>query len=222
MIPKIIHYCWFGNKKIPSKTLKLIKKWKKIMPDYKFICWNENNFDVSTSCVYVKKAYSEKKWAFVSDYVRLYAMYFYGGIYLDTDVEVLQNFDKYLDEKMFISFESNESLCTAIMGCEQGNVFIKKFLDTYNYRKFDFSRVIPNSILIKNFIEEQYCVSLKFNEKRKLNDLTIYERYVFGAKDNRTHKLEKNKDTIAIHHFDASWYGPIHKILHNIKKYLIK
>lgn len=92
MIPKIIHYCWFGKGKKNRLIKRCIRSWKKRMPDYEIICWNEDNFDY-TSVPFVKEAYEQKKWAFVADYVRLYALFHYGGIYLDTDSEVYKSFD---------------------------------------------------------------------------------------------------------------------------------
>ena len=99
MIPKIIHYCWFGGKELPNLAEKCIASWKKQLPDYKIICWSEENFDIDNSVPYLKEAYSKKKFAFVSDYVRLYALYNYGGIYLDTDVEVIRDFSPLLNDK---------------------------------------------------------------------------------------------------------------------------
>lgn len=111
MIPKIIHYCWFGRGKMPKLALKCLKSWNKYCSDYKVICWNEDNFDINSN-QYVKEAYESRKYAFVSDYVRLYALYNYGGVYMDTDVEVIKNIDKFLAEKAFTGFESETYVTT--------------------------------------------------------------------------------------------------------------
>lgn len=109
MIPKIIHYIWFGGNPLPELAVKCIESWKKYCPDYEIMIWDERNFDVSV-CAYTKEAYDAKKWAFVSDYVRLKALYEYGGIYMDTDVELVKSLDGFLHEKAFSGFETKESM----------------------------------------------------------------------------------------------------------------
>ena len=135
MIPKIIHYCWFGKKEKPAKIKKLIKKRKKKLPDYKFMEWNEENFDINSS-KFTKIAYEMHKYAFVSDYVRLYALINFGGIYLDTDVIVVKNFDSFLNDRAFLSFESNKTLCTAVIGSQKDNPFLIKCFDHYSAKDF--------------------------------------------------------------------------------------
>ena len=217
LIPKIIHYCWFGRNEKPKKVKKIIDRWKLILKEYNFVEWNEENFCIEECCDFVKKAYKEKKWAFVSDYVRMQVLYKYGGIYLDTDVIILKNFDDYLTENMFVSFESENSLCTAIIGAKPHNILIYNFLELYFSFDFDKNNLKPNSELLYNFLSNFYNQTINFNEETKFNDITIYPRRIFGAKDNKTYKKEVTSDTIAIHNFDASWYNPIHKILHKLK-----
>lgn len=122
MIPKIIHGVWFGGKPMPEKEKMCIKSWKKMMPDYDIMIWNESNFDIN-KVRYVKEAYILKKYAFVSDYVRLWALYNFGGIYLDTDVEVIRPLDDLLSKKVFCEFETT-MVAVTICGAEK-----KKFLD---------------------------------------------------------------------------------------------
>ena len=105
MIPKIIHYCWFGGNPLPEQVKKMISTWKKYCPDYEIKEWNESNFNLDT-CIYAKEAYTTKKWAFITDYVRLKVIYDYGGIYMDTDVEVCKNLDELLKWDAFSGFES--------------------------------------------------------------------------------------------------------------------
>lgn len=217
LIPKIIHYCWFGNTPIPKKIKNQIDKWKTILNDYTFIEWNEKNVQINNCCDFVKKAYKEKKWAFVSDYVRMQALYEYGGIYLDTDVIVLKKFDTYLNENMFISFESENSLCTAIIGSKSHNTLIYNFLKLYLSFNFDKNNLKPNSELLYNYLSVFYNQKIKFNEINKFNDVTIFPRKIFGAKDNKTYKEEINNETIAVHNFDASWYNPMHRVIHKLK-----
>ena len=114
MIPKIIHYCWFGKNPLPEETKEFIESWKKYCPQYKIIEWNEDNFDIN-KLRYTKEAYEHKKWAFITDYVRLYALYYYGGIYMDTDVEVTKPLDCFLEEQGFSGFEMPDKVPTGLM-----------------------------------------------------------------------------------------------------------
>ncbi|MBR5027969.1 MAG: glycosyl transferase [Bacteroidales bacterium] len=137
MIPKIIHYCWFGRGEMPEEAKKCIASWHKYMPDYEYKLWNEDNFDVDT-VPYAREAYSAKKYAFVSDYVRLWALANTGGIYFDTDVEVLRPFDELLDHKAFAGFEGSKQspLGTCVMASEPNGEWIKEQLDNYKDRHF--------------------------------------------------------------------------------------
>lgn len=131
MIPKIIHYCWFGSGPKSELIEKCISSWNKYLPDYEIIEWNEDNFDISSN-LYVKQAYEAKKWAFVSDYVRLFALYTCGGVYLDTDVEILKPFDSaFLQNRAFTGFEAKDSPVTAVLGAEKGNPIIDALLSYY-------------------------------------------------------------------------------------------
>ena len=134
MIPKKIYYCWFGGKPLPKLAKKCIKSWKKFLPDYEIIECNENNFDLNC-CDYVREAYDNKKYAFVTDYVRLYMLYKEGGIYMDTDVEVLKNLDCFLNEKAFSGFENEKYVPTGLMASEKGNEIIGELLNYYDNKK---------------------------------------------------------------------------------------
>ena len=141
---KIIHYCWFGGKKKPASVKKCIKTWKKKLPDFKLMEWNEDNFDVN-STEFSKQAFVEKKWAFVSDVARIYAIYEYGGIYLDTDVEVLDKIDFVLDNDFWMGKESEDYVGTAVIGVkEKHNKHIKKILDIYKNTKFGVYGIASN------------------------------------------------------------------------------
>ena len=129
---KKIHYCWFGGKPLSRKVKQCIKTWKKFLPDYEIIEWNENNFDINI-CPFVKQAYENKKWAFVSDYARIYALYQQSGIYLDTDVKILKDVSHIVDKEMFFGYEDSGLVGTAIIGVkEKNNKYIKEILDYYN------------------------------------------------------------------------------------------
>lgn len=136
MIPKIIHYCWFGGNPLPPLVQKCIKSWKKYCPDYEIVRWDESNFDISGSPLYVKQAYDKKKWAFVSDYVRLWALVNYGGVYMDTDVEVIQPIDRFLRESAFSGFEATDRIPTGIMACEKDHPTFKEWLNEYGKKLF--------------------------------------------------------------------------------------
>lgn len=209
MINKTIHYCWFGKNEKPLSVLKCIDSWKKYLPDYRIVEWNEENFDISDSIPYVRQAYDNKKWAFVTDYVRLKVLADYGGIYLDTDVEVFKSFDPLLSERCFLGFESNDYLCTAVIGCEPRNGFICQFLESYNSRSFvkddgtidtDTTNVVSMTNLLLN---EGLIQNGKY---QKLNGITIFPQFFFASNDiiNIIHKYDSR--IYSYHHCQASWY----------------
>lgn len=145
MIPKMIHYCWYGNKEKPVKFQKYMKTWRKMGGGYEVIEWNETNCDLQCNN-YIKKAVEYKNWAFVSDYFRLRALYEFGGIYLDTDVEVYKSFDDLLNKKGFVGYMHDALIGTAVLGFEKENLFIKKLLDLYDNAewiegKYDLFRI---------------------------------------------------------------------------------
>lgn len=137
MIPRIIHYCWFGRGAMPEKVQKCIASWHKNMPDWEYKLWNEDNFDVG-QVEYVKEAYEAKKYAFVSDYVRLYVLEREGGVYFDTDVEVLRSFEDLLEYKAFGGFEGSKHLPlgTCVLATEAHGVWVSEQLDYYRDRHF--------------------------------------------------------------------------------------
>ena len=138
-IPKIIHYVWVGNKEKPEAIQRCMKTWKKHLSDYRFIEWNEDNFDMNAH-PFVKKAYEMKKYAFVSDYIRAYAIYKMGGIYLDTDVIVIENLDRFRNHKAFVGFENPSYPFTAVFGAVKMHPFIKDMLELYEGKEFNFDR----------------------------------------------------------------------------------
>ena len=206
MIEKTIHYCWFGGNPLPELAVKCLDSWKKYCPDYKIIEWNENNFDLNM-CTYVKEAYESKKWAFITDYVRLYVLYNYGGIYMDTDVEVIAPLDKFLDNKGFSGFENEEMVPTGIMAAEAGNPFIGDLLDDYQDRHF----ILPDGQMdmttnTKVITDLATARGLKLNNtKQVIEDFTFYPNDYFCPKDSRTLKIKLTENTATIHHFAGSW-----------------
>ncbi len=209
MIPKKIHYCWFGGNPLPTFAKKCINSWKKFLPDYEIIEWNENNFDLNY-CDYVKEAYQSKKYAFVTDVVRLYALVNYGGIYMDTDVEVINNFDVFLQLKSFSGFESANFIPTGIMACEKDHELFKEFLKEYDNIHFkkhdDTCDLTTNCIRITNTCKK-YGLILN-NKKQTIKDFTLFPNDYFCPKDYKTGKINITQNTYTIHHFNGSWHSP--------------
>lgn len=217
MIPKIIHYCWFGGNEKPKLFKKCYKSWKKYCPDYEIIEWNESNFDLNC-CDYVREAYEAKKWAFVSDYVRVWALHNYGGIYLDTDVEVTKKLDEFLSFTAFTGFESADYPFTAVFGCEKGCGLTQKILDSYFGRKFKLNDnkydLLTNTEFVSNIFIDEYKVNLN-NETQFFDDgLAIFSSDYFCPKNCIDFSLNITKNTHAIHWFDASWHTKEEKKAH--------
>lgn len=209
MIPKIIHYCWFGRNPKPEGVQKCIASWKKYLPDYEIKEWNEDNFDIHIN-KYCEQAYNNRKWAFVSDVARVMALYHEGGIYFDTDVEVVQSFNPLLHQKAFLGFEGTQWIATSTMGTEPGNPIIKQFIDNYNTRNFENEEghldLKSNvRVLTKMLIDEQ---GLILNGKeQQLKYFHIFPTDFFTPFDYINGKLRKTTNTYSIHWFDQSWIG---------------
>lgn len=206
MIPKIIHYCWFGGNPLPELAQKCIASWKKYCPDYEIKEWNESNFDLNC-CDYVREAYEAKKWAFVSDVARLYAMVTEGGIYMDTDVEVVKPLDSLLQYHAVSGFESNTMIPTGLMACEKGNPMFKEFLDEYQMAHF----ILPDGTLDKttNVVRiTNTCLKYGFipdNTMQTINTFTLLPKDYLCPKSFETGKTELTRNTLTIHQFNGSW-----------------
>lgn len=218
-IPKKIHYCWFGKNEKNDEVKRLVSQWKEKCPDYEIIEWNEDNFDVNSN-QYVKEAYENKKWAFVSDYVRLYALSKFGGIYLDTDVELVKNLDFLLNLNCVLGYEDKKMLSTCFMACRSNNDLISSFLKEYENihfikenGEFDFT---PNVSRLSKLVKESYKVELNgtyfSNEK-----LVIYPKDYFCPKNYETNKINLTENTVAIHHFSGSWLSEEMKKANELK-----
>lgn len=218
MIPKKIHYCWFGNKQKPQSVLKYIDTWGKKFPDYEIKEWNESNFNVN-QLNFTREAYFAKKYAFVSDVCRLYALYTEGGIYFDTDIIVLKRFpEDILSHKAFAGFEHEIYIGTGIIGSEKNNVIIKQFLSLYNdmhfFRKFRFN-LSPNVILFTKILVEHGLK--RDNSYQDLNEITIYPQNIFCCKDCRTKEYYNNSDSLSIHDFSGLWTDKKDTVFNKIK-----
>lgn len=213
MIPKLIHYCWFGRGKMPALALKCIRSWEKILPDYQIKQWNEDNFDLDLY-PYIREAYDNRKFAFVTDVVRLHILYHEGGIYMDTDVEVLKNLDIFLDLPAFSGFEDDIHIPTGIMASEKNGEWAKWQLDYYDGKHFILDNgafdmttnvtIISNSMAQKGFILQNGLQN--FN-----NIIMIYPKDYFCPKSYIDGKVYLTNNTYTIHHFAGSWLpGYIH------------
>lgn len=206
MIPKIIHYCWFGGNPLPEDAKKCIESWKKYCPDYEIIEWNEDNFDLNSNA-YVKEAYDSKKYAFVTDYVRLFALCNHGGIYMDTDVEVVRNLDEFLDNHAFSGFESSNSIPTGIMGSEPNFELFNDLKSYYDDRHFvnpdGTLDTTTNTVTITNMCQK-YGLVLN-NEYQVINGFALYPSDYFCPFENETGILRKTENTATIHWFAKSW-----------------
>lgn len=222
MIPKKIHYCWFGGKELPEDVKKYIETWKKYCPDYEIIEWNENNFDV-TQNQYCKEAYEAKKWAFVSDYARFWILYKYGGIYLDTDVEIIRPLDDIIAKGPFMGCErdGDKNKATAIavapglgLGVNPGLGLYKEMLDLYDTLHF---KNPDGSFNLKTVVQYTTETLVKHglqntNQIQKCAGIYIYPQEYFCPKDFETGVLTITENTYTIHHFDGSWLTNIQKL----------
>ena len=207
MIPRIIHYCWFGRGPMPELALKCIESWHRFMPDYEYKLWNEDNFNI-TSVPYVKEAYESRKYAFVTDYVRLYALYTEGGVYMDTDVEVLKPYDDLLSLPGFTGYEGSKYLppVTGTMASEAGNEWVKEQLDSYTDAHFimpDGSLdMTTNTTRISNIMKRGGFVSK--GEKQVYKDMHIFPVEYFCPRQTSGEELF-TENTYCDHHFMGSW-----------------
>ncbi len=211
-IPKIIHYCWFGDGKFTKQLKMCIKSWELYLPEYQFILWNEKNIELQN--LFVKQAYKEKKWAFVSDYIRLTVLYKYGGIYLDTDMLLIKNFDNLLNHHFFIAAETETFLNAAVIGTEANNGFILKCINEYDKIVFDSNDLKKITIpkVITNTFYKIYGCNHNFDKKMNVDDIFIYPKeYFYPMPYTRDIIYKKEatkyatKNTYAIHLWSKSW-----------------
>lgn len=216
-IPKIIHLCWFGKGSYPPLAEMCIKSWKTLLPEYEIMLWNEESFDVGC-CSYTKKAYEEGRWAFVSDYARLKVLYEYGGVYMDTDLEVIQNFSHLLEGRQFVSSYIEGGLITAgFIACVPHHPFVRALLDHYDEAsaKLDRGEEIPfvmNPLIYTSIAMEKY--DFRLTDLCMMGDeVTIYpleyfmpyKKYAFGSDYGRWH-YRITAQTCTIHHDMSSWH----------------
>jgi hypothetical protein len=220
MIPKKIHYCWFGGNPLPEKDKKCIESWKRLCPDYEIIRWDESNYDVSKN-QYMKEAYEARKWGFVPDYARLDIIYNEGGIYLDTDVELVKNVDVLLENNAFMGFEDGEhvspGLCIAAVPYHPA---IGKLMKIYDERKFmmpDGSLDLTPSPIMNTDMLVQMGLQQN-NKKQSVAGIMFFPKDYFCPKDYKTGKLIVTENTYGIHWFNASWQSPHRKRMLKVRR----
>lgn len=208
MIPKIIHYCWFGGSELPHSVRMCIETWKKVCPEYKIVRWDESNFDVKCH-PFVKAAYDAKAWAFVTDYARLKVVYENGGIYLDTDVELIKKLDDLLQNKCYFGLQQHGLLCATGLGfgSEKGTNVLRVLMDSYDEITFNSDDklsmscpILNTKILMKLGYKQEDTTKVFRNE-----EFTIYPPCYFDPYSTQTNSDIFCDDTYSIHHYSASW-----------------
>ena len=232
-IPKKIHYCWFGRGPLPELAQKCIASWKKYLPDYEIKEWNEDNFDVNI-IPYTAEAYKAKKYAFVSDYARFWILYQYGGIYFDTDVEVIRPIDDIVERGNFMGFEtdpkpqlkedaSEASVNPGLgMGVAPGLGIIKKMLDFYEGKHFVYEENMRNQITVVHIATQVLCENGLKNIVgiQEVADCFIYPSEYFCPIYVTTGRIHIEKNTRTIHHYAGSWVDKKFSMKELIKKIL--
>ncbi len=232
MIPKIVHLCWLSGDPYPSKIKRCISSWKKFLPDYEVLVWDTNRFDIDSS-IWVQQAFEAKKYAFAADYIRFYALYNFGGIYLDSDVEVLKSFDDLLDLPYFIGAEKAQTPEAAIIGAEKGCDWIKQCLDYYENRSFVLEDGALDIRKLPEIMERQIqmlkplrVLSLKDSLNiRKLDmekEVLEFNDAFFSPKVFDSREVEITPYTYAIHHYQNSWFSPKAKIYYRSRAFIVK
>ena len=212
MIPKLIHYCWFGPQPLPAATQQYIASWRQFLPDYQIQLWNEHNFDYQANA-YTRSAYAAGKYAFVADVCRIQALYQHGGIYLDTDVQMIASFDPFLHHHCFTGFEQGMNPYTreltsnpqaGVMGCEAGSILMQDIWQQYQNLEFNPQQLITINQLFKQ-IYQKHGIILNDQRQEIPGYVCVYPSDYFMAKNAYTHELNRTANTVCIHHYDGTW-----------------
>ena len=231
MIPKIIHYCWLSGDEFPDLIEKCISTWKQKLPDYEFILWDTNKFSINDN-EWVRQAFETKKYAFAADYIRLHAVYKYGGIYLDTDIEVIKSYDSLLHLPYFIGSEGGGIIEAGVFGAEKGSEWLADCLSHYDNRSFikddgSFDTLTLPRIMMENIQKNHTIIEMidpvieKLSYNKSDKEMFMFPQDFFCAKNHGTGVIEKTPRTFSIHHFAMSWLPPKTTLLPNIKRKLI-
>ena len=209
MIPKIIHYCWFGGKPLPTEAQKCIASWKKFCPDYTIMAWTEKNYDIASAPLYVRQAYEAKKWAFVSDYARLQIIFENGGFYFDTDVELLRSPDSLRSYAVFFGFEDDCHVATGLgFGAEKHAAILSEMMSDYEKLSFilDDGSYDLTACPIRN-TEALVRIGLQCNNRFQhlSGNIAVFPSDYFCPRDIHTMEIRVTENTYTIHHFAGSW-----------------
>lgn len=232
MIPKIIHLCWLSGDPYPAKIAMCLETWKKHLPDYKVMLWDTKRFDLKSS-IWVRQAFEKKKYAFAADYIRFYALYQYGGVYLDSDVEVLKSFNDLLDLPYFMGAEKAQTPEAAIIGAEKGCDWVKACLDYYDNRSFVLEdgsldiRKLPEIMdrqirIIKPLRILSLEESLNIRKLDMQKEVLEFNDVFFSPKVFDSREVEITPYTYAIHHYQNSWFSPKAKVYYRGRAFLVK
>lgn len=223
MIPKVIHYCWFGHGALPTSAKRCISSWKKYLPDYQIKEWNEDNFNVNI-IPYTTEAYKAKKYAFVSDFARFWIIYHYGGVYFDTDVEVIKSMDHMIENGPFMAAETSvnrgEHLYVAPglgFAASPNHPFLKECIDTYNKLRFSFDNGTKTICEYVTELLERHGLK-QTDEIQKVADLTIYPWDYMCPISTEGLVMRKTPNTVSIHFYAASWNSPIKRFKKRIAR----
>lgn len=208
MIPRIIHYCWFGGKELPEQAIMCIESWRKYCPGYIIKEWNESNFDLN-ACDYVREAYQEKKWAFVSDYARFKLLYEYGGVYFDTDVELIASIDDIIDNGPFFGMEGKRVAAGLGMASDPGHRVYKEILDLYEGIHYEVEKAAANSNNVVTFTTDILRKKgfVGGDKIECVDGIWIYPPEYFNPMEFKTGCITLTKNTRSIHHYAASWFS---------------
>lgn len=224
MIPKVVHYIWFGTNPYPKKVEECMASWGKYLPGYKFMLWNEETFDIANSCDFVQEAYENKKYAFVSDYVRLWALKEYGGIYLDTDIEILKPVPESIMKHRVVLGTDDGGYLTALMMAEPGHPYICKSLDVYHGIKFvtgegKFNMEVNNTSLQKQLEPYGYHIE---NKRQSLGEgIEVFPDDFFHVRSLSTGKLHLTKNSLAIHWHTITWVSRKTRIINFLRIHVL-
>ncbi|WP_299252427.1 glycosyltransferase family 32 protein [uncultured Aquimarina sp.] len=231
MIPKIIHFCWLSGDEYPDLIKKCVQTWQEKLPDYEFVLWDTKKFPIDDND-WVRQAFKTKKYAFAADYIRLYAVHKYGGIYLDTDIEVLKSFDSLLHLPYFFGSEGGGIIEAGVFGSEKNSDWIADCLIHYENRSFikddgSYDTLTLPRIMMENIQKNHTIIELENPKIENLsfsnssNELYMFPKDFFCAKNHGTGIIEKTERTFSIHHFAMSWLPKKITFLPNVKRKMI-